>query len=370
MPVVIRVTFYFFIRTFSVFLGSITGPRFFIFSQKGITMALPIWKDYTVDLGAPAVSGGGVTFSIYSVAQTATIYEGVAYVRPGDSTAKARINDICADYIARYFLEQEDPSMPAIAEFKVYAGATLKADVEFYNDWSYDPQYNPSSDGQNFPIVFTFGPRQLIPVTLYPGGTLGTATITMASGVQYSCTPTKMRGGDFNNDFNLDFLVTMQYFGDSYVIPMADYPGAVKVEYKGMTWIASDKCPRYALYYANVYGGWDALTIEGKTVESDDITRHNTNLIYDNSQPAARGERTIINELSKTYDFYTGWLNEAQSGKMHNLLNSPSVYMHDLERDLIYPLTLTGTTTEHKDGGGKLFNYKISAKLAQERIRR
>lgn len=336
-------------------------------------MAVPIWKDCYIDLGAPASAGAGVPFYIYAVAKSAIIFQGVSYPKPGETNAVARINDICADYIARYFLEQEDPEMPAKATFQVYAttsgSAVLKGSAEFYNDWSYDPQYNPATDGQNFPVVLTFGPRQYIPVTLF-SGSLGTATIYMANGMTYTCTPTKMRGGDFNNDYNLDFLRTMQYFGDSYIIPMGDYPGAVKVVYNGRTWLASKACPRYALYYANAYGGWDALPVEGKTTRADALTHHDVALVYDNRQTSARGKRTQVNEIRRTFEFWTGWLNAQQSERMHHLLNSPAVYMHDLESDLVYPVVLTHSTTEYKDTPGQLYAYKIEAELAQDRIRR
>lgn len=336
-------------------------------------MAEPIWKDYTVDLGAPASAGAGVPFYIYCTPKSAVIFQGVAFPKPGASTAEVRINDICANYIYHYFLEQPDPSMPAQANFKVYVGAspsgTQKASVDFYNNWSYDYLYNPTTDGQNFPVVLTFGPRQYIPVTLY-SGSLGTATIYMENGLTYTCTPTKMRGGDFNNDYNLDFLREMQYFGDSYIIPMGDYPGAARVVYKGRTWLASKRCPQYALYYLNAYGGWDALPVEGKTVKADSLTHYTTERVYNNTQPSARGKVNFLNEMKRTYEFHTGWLTAAQGELMHHLLNSPSVFMHDLTSDMIWPLVLTGSVTEYKDTHGILHSYKIEAELAQNRMRR
>lgn len=336
-------------------------------------MAEPIWKDYFVDLGAPASAGAGVAFYIYSQDKSATIFQGVSYPKPGASTAVVRINDICADYIARYFLEQENPAMPAKPTFKVYSGVpgsgTQKASVQFYANWSYDYLYNPSVSGQNFPITLDFGAGQYIPVTLY-SGSLGTATIYYANGTTASCTPTKYRGGDYNNDYNLDFLIQMEYFGDSYVIPLGDYPGVVKVVYKGRTWLKSTKCPRYALYYANAYGGWDSLAVDGHTTESDSLTRHTTALSYDNRSSKARGKFNHLNEIKKTFEFWTGWLNLQQSERMHNLLNSPAVYVHDLISGFVYPLVLTNPRTEYKNAPGKLYAYKIEAELAQDRIRR
>lgn len=336
-------------------------------------MAEPIWKDFLVNLGAPATSGAGVPFFIYCTPKSATIFEGVAYPKPGENNAIIRINDICANYISHYFLEQPNPTMPAQANFKVYRGrwdaSTLKASVDFYNDWSYELLYNPAADGMNFPVVLTFGERQLILLSLISGSP-SDATIYMENGQVYTYTPVQVQGGDFNNDYNEDFLTDLQYFGDTYVVPMADFPGAVRVELAGRTYIKSGYCPQYVLYYLNCYGGWDALPVEGRTVKEDSVTRYTTEKVYNNADPSARGKMNFLNDIKRTYQFNTGWLNAQQSSRMHNLLNSPSVYVHDMETDFIMPLVLTPSTTEYKEQRGVLHSYMIEAELAQERIRR
>ena len=312
-------------------------------------MAVPIWKDYFVNLGAPASAGAGVPFYIYCTPKTAIIFQGVAYPKPGESTAEVRINDICANYIFHYFMEQPSPSMPAKAGFEVYAGVpgsgVLKASVEFYNDWSYDYNYDPDTDGQNFPVVLTFGAGQFIPVTLY-SGTLGTATITLADGTTTTCTPVQYCTDEFE--------VVTQYFGDTYIIPLDEYPTAVAVTYKGRTWTLSKRCPQYALYYLNAYGGWDALPVEGRTVKADSVSHFTTEQVYDNRQTSARGKVNFVNELKRTFEFHTGWLTAAQGAMMHHLLNSPSVYVHDLATGEVWPLVLTGSTTEYKERHGML----------------
>lgn len=338
-------------------------------------MAQPIWRDYFVNLGAPASGQPGVPFYIYSVQKTAVVFQGVSCPKPGATNAIVRINDICANYIANYFLEQPNPTMPAKPSFKVYTGVpgsgTEKETVQFYNDWSYDPQYDPSVDGQNAPIVLTFAPRQFLPVTTnYSGGSLGTASVYMKNGLVYAVTPRKYQSSDFNDDFNDDFLKRTQYFGDSYMILMSDYPGAEKVVYQGRTWRESKACPQFVLYYLNAYGGWDALAVEGKTVQTDAVTHYDTGLVYDNGRTTARGKMNHLNELTHNYEFWTGWLNAQQSARMHHLLNSPAVYVHDQETDLIYPLILTNPTTEYKAGNPGIFAYKIEAELAQDRMRR
>ena len=332
-------------------------------------MASPIWKDYYVDLGAPASAGAGVPFTVYCVPKSATIFSGRAYPKPGEAAAVVRINDLCADYIRHYFLEQEDPTMPAKVTFRVLVGSTVKGEVEFYNDWSYDPDYEPSRDGMNFPVLSVFAPGQYIPLSLYSGSP-SAATVYMANGQVFHPVPAKSRGADFNNDYNDDFLTSLQYFGDSYLLPMADFPGAVRVVMAGRTYTLSQACPRYVLYYVNAYGGWDALPVEGHTVRTDNLTHHNAGRVYDNRLSTARGKVTIVNEIVRAFAFNTWPLTLQQSERMHHLLNSPSVYMHDLETGRVEPLTLTGTSNERKDTRGRLYEYTIEAELAQDRIRR
>ena len=327
-------------------------------------MAVPIWKDQYIDLGQPSQSGGAVPFYIYCAAKSAVIFQGSAFPKPGATSAVIRINDICADYLHSYFLEQASPTMPAKTTFTVYSTATgsavLKGTVEFYNDWSYDPQYNPASDGMNFPPVLTFGPKQFIPVTVWSGYP-GAATIYLASGTTASATPTKSY---------ISQLSEMLYFADTYVLPMSLYANAVKVVMGGKTYIASKTCPRFALYYLNAYGGWDALPVEGTAIQGDAVTHHESELVYDNNISSARGKENYINELKHTYKLHTGGMTNAQSARMHHLLTSPSVYLHDTESDMVLPVNITSTVNEYKERRGGMVSYTIEAELAQSRIRR
>lgn len=337
-------------------------------------MAVPIWKDQYINLGAPAQSGEGVPYYIYCVAKGEVIYQGIAFPKPDATNAVIRINDICADYLHSYFLVQDSPTMPARVTFRVYTttggSETLAASVEFYNDWSYDPLYDPESDGMNFPAVRTFGAFEMIPLTLWDGDP-SPATIYMENGQTRSYTPVKMlAGADFDSDYNHDYLRTMQYLADSYVLPMSQFLGAARVVMNGITYLASKYCPRYVLYYLNAYGGWDALPVEGKTRISDSVTHYTSEMVYDNAGVNRRGKENYVNELKHTYEFCTRWLTNEQSALMHHLLNSPSVFVHDMETRLIRPLVLTNGATEYKQQKGGWLSYTIEAELAQSRIRR
>lgn len=330
-------------------------------------MAEPIWKDYYVTLTSKTdPTSPGYDFYIALQTPFTIIFEGMAYPAPGETYPRIRINDICADYLAHNFLQA--PATPYEATFIVGRAATSIEAVTFFNDWSYDPYYNRDTDGLAFPIIPTFAPGQLLPFSAL-GDTI-TAVITMEDGTTVTRVLTREGGNDFNEDFNEDFAIGLIEYGDAFVLPMDDYPNAVSVQIGGKVFRRTGRCCRYVLYYVNAHGGWDALPVEGRSIRNDALTRHTLERTYDNNDYAARGGATIVNEIRPKWEFWTGWLNADQSGRMHHLLNSPSVYIHDLEEDIVRPLLLTASTTEYKDTPGRLYAYKIEAQLAQDRIRR
>lgn len=332
-------------------------------------MAEPIWQDYYFTLTLKSdPDSPGYDFYIVKTDTMERIYEGIAYPAPGETYPRIRLNDICADFISHNFLQA--PVIPYEATFAVGCGAQLYVDqVTFFNDWSYNPLYIRERDGLAFPVVRTFAARQFLLFSSLADTV--TAIIYFADGTTQTVTLTGHEGGnDYNEDYNDDFATAVVYYGDAFLLPMDDYPGAVAVQMGALRFTLSKRCPRYALYYVNAHGGWDALPVEGKTVRTDALTRHILERTYDNNYTEARGAATIVNEIQPTWEFWTGWLNEDQSGRMHHLLNSPCVYLHDLESGLVHSIMLTGSTTEYKDTPGRLYAYKIEARLAQNRIRR
>ena len=331
-------------------------------------MAVPIWKDiiYTLSEGVAGDTDFNVQIS------GVTIYAGYAYARPdSDGYPRVRVNDILADKFKRglTFLGMEDT--PAINYTLLYdMGRSSYADTAFA-DWSYDPDHTPTGQGMNFPICDILLPGQWVPCT--PTGNEVEYQIFMR-------TP----AGDFNLDFNSDFLVyddTETVFSrtPNFLVTewlnLRDYPTAVKVTIwdegsdKAFTYRVGGGCKQYALYYVNAYGGWDTLAVLGNTKVRDTLKRYTTEQVYDNTQTYNRGKVNYVNEVTRAFTFNTHPLNEDQASRMHHLLNSPHVYLHDVLTDHVYPIVLTGNTTEHSKGPG-LHSYTIEAELAQTRIRR
>lgn len=333
-------------------------------------MIAPIWKDFYVTLD----HDGAVSSADYAIEDGAghVLYTGRAYTRPGDTYPVIRVNDIMADYLRRgiTFVGDTDTAM---VTFEVVVGEDNYGENILTADWSYDPDFDADNLGLNFPICDILLPGQLVPCTL---GTSGEGT---ASFVLYLA-----GGGDFNADFNSDFLIegddtetgsiTAEAFGTAW-LDLTEYATATRLEYtddetgKVHTYRIGGGCNQFALYYVNAYGGWDTLAVLGATKVRDELTRHTLRRDYDNTQTHNRGTVNYANEYTRAFSFHTHPLTAEQGARMHHLLNSPHVYLHDTQTGHIWPIVLTGNTTEHKTGHG-LHEYTIEAELAQERERR
>ena len=244
-------------------------------------------------------------------------------------------------------------------------------EVQFINDWSYDESYNPETQGMSFPIINRIHKSQWFIYTSYDATSL-TATITLLNGSSKEWTlPVKVSSFlPQDTDFTRDVMSAGK---GTAVTEQWVWGNIDQITINGTTWKMVYGCYKYALYYLNAYGGWDTLLIEGKSKVSDNLTRHTRDAVYDNTEIQNRGTRNYLNEISKTFTLHTSWLSDDEASRMHHLLNSPNVYLLDMETDEMMPVVLTNTTTEYKTykgNGGKLVNYTIEATLAQERIRR
>lgn len=333
-----------------------------------------IWKDYFVDLG----TADAVQFRIKIGDDI--IYSGKAYKRPGETDNTIRINDICADYLKNVlptlsqaaFSEMELPitfSIECLSD-----GSWEEADsVQFINDWSYDPSYNPATMGMDAPINGHIDARQWIVYTAINASQIA-ATIHSKNGTSFQVYIPIAISDDFNADFNNDFAKSTRSAGSgTAVFDLSAWDDVVGITIGNSNLQVVTDCAEWALYYVNAYGGWDSFLIEGAAKVVDNLTRHTREMEYDNSVTSNRGKQNFLNEIVKSYSLVTGWLADDESERMHHLLNSPEVFLYNINSGDMLPVVLTNTQTEYKTfkgNGGRLVNYTIEASLAQDRIRR
>lgn len=313
----------------------------------------PIWKDRIVTLAAGADSAD---FEI-RIGSTAgeLIYSGRAYARPGAADVVARINDVCADYLASTLPASSfPPPSSRIAEtFVTVVGGSAVDTVTFVADWSYDQlrtitASTPLSD----PILPELDPRQPFLVSYL--GTPGAVTLTFQD--------------------NTTQTVALSDAGPATaVVDLANYDGLASLTFNGITWKVAENCSRFLVAYFNAFGGWDTLVLDGIPVRRDDLVRHTIDTDYDNADAGARGRRDYAIEVSPAWTLRTGILTDAQSEKMHHLLNSPDVYLLDFADMVWRPVVLTDTTHDeqtYRSNGRRPAVYEFNAQLAQERFRR
>ena len=332
----------------------------------------PIWKDYFVTLydgngvDAPA---DGILYRIKLGADV--IYTGRAYATPEEpDLVEVCINAVCADY----FEHTDTPSTTLYQTFTVEAwddenDSWVTADtVTFTPDWSYDENYTPGFGNTNAPINFVLHPLQKFPVT-FVGSATGTVSLYFPD-----------ENGDFDaTDFNDDFLIgeldvitrtfTGNANGHDHWLDLSSFVGLVGVEVDARLWRVHPLCGGVALYYINAYGYWDAFIPEGVTKRSDGLKHYTTKRVVPNGA-GSRQELNYVNEVTPKLVFHTGGLTTPQSMRMHHLLGSPFVIMHDLENNTLHPVTLTGNTIEYKKTMGALHFYDIEAQLSQDHFRR
>lgn len=340
-------------------------------------MAVPIWKDYFVTLG----TGDAIQYRIILDETQEVIYSGKAFKRPGEANNTIRINDICADYMRNVLPVTPYAGLivPVSFTIQAYISSTWtdKDTISFFNDWSYDYDYVAATMGFAFPINGHVDPR----MPIYWTGLGSSVTAHLYGQVS--------GGGDFNNDFNLDFFrsgsaqlqtdVSLSLVGGgsgqvgTAVLDLSNYSGVDHVVIGGVTYKVMDGCAKYALYYVNAFGGWDCFLIEGNTLEADTLNRFTHEVEYDNRVISNRGIRNYVNEITKGFTFQSGWLLNDQGERMHHLINSTFVYLYDIANGDLIPVTIPSTTCEYKtykNQGNQLVNYTIEVEVAQNRIRR
>ena len=349
---------------------------FYILPKRRIMAIAPIWKDYFVTLGTEEV----IPFRIRVQNQSGDIiYNGKSHIKPGETNNTIRINDICADYLTNALPALSQAVFSALSfplNFVVEAFLQdwkLAGQVQFMNDWSYDDSYNPATMGMSFPVNGRIDSRQWLVFTALNASTI-TATLTFTDGTTSQVTIPVEISADFSNDFNNDFARATRAAGSgTAVFDLSAWDNVASVTINGKTWKVVTDCREWVVYYVNAYGGWDSLLIEGNTLETDSLTRHTREMEYDNRSIQNRGTQNYVNEITKSYTLHTSWMSDAESLRMHHLLNSPEVYLFNINTREMIPVTLNNTTTEYKtykNNGGRLVNYTIDATLAQERIRR
>lgn len=322
----------------------------------------PIWANKVVRIETQENS---VNYNINY--KNETIYAGKAYVMPSTEYVEIDISKICSSYLNSTLENSIDApqvynAQDGVGLFSLYVNEELHSTYLFYNSYSYkvNPPYTQDGDESYIvlsePIRKVFDSRQYIVYSFFNvlntssyyfdfyfhknQYTHSTVSDTLNGRTQYTTMATVPDGFD-----------TVQFFQE--YIPI------------------KDTCCKYCLYYQNALGGWDSFLINGNDKQIDKITSYKYIKSVDNTTRKF-GTKKYLNMINSTYRLYTDWMNDDEASRMHHLLESTEVYMHNLEDGTIIPVNITNNTCEYKtysNNGKKKFYYEIDVEFAQHKVR-
>ena len=322
----------------------------------------PIWANKVVRIETQENS---VNYKINH--KNETIYGGKAYVMPNTEYVEIDISKICSSYLNSTLEDSIDApqnfnAQNGVGLFSLYVNEELHSTYLFYNSYSYNPNPSYTVDDNKSYIVLSDPIRKVYDARQY---------------VIYSF---------FNvldtSSFNFNFYFHKNQYSHSSVsgtltgrtlyTTMATVPDGydtVQIFQEYIPIISG--CSKYCLYYQNALGGWDSFLINGNDKQTDKITSYKTIKAVDNTTRKF-GTKKYLNMINSTYKLYTDWLTDDEASRMHHLLESTEVYMHNLEDGTIIPVNITNNTCEYKtfsNNGKKKFYYEIDVEFAQHKVR-
>ena len=313
----------------------------------------PIWKDFTVVLG----SADSIAYTIET--DGVVIYSGIAVKRPGDTLTRATINNICAAYLHQTLPTltlQGASAAPYVKTFDVKASGQLITSIEFVMDYSYDYGLLGHAHSLSDPVDGVIDYRMpLLRTNADSSYLIYRKNVITNQGYNSSLSDAVGNYVRITGTKDLNFDITFE--GTSDVTRYS----------------VRDTCAKYALYYVNAFGGWDALVMQGTPKHSEDIKRYNVQKSYDNSESRARGLHNYTNEITPKWALKTALLTDEQSARMHHLLGSTMVYLYDIETAEVLPVVITDNSIEYKtfkNNNRQRAQYTINVQLAAERLRR
>lgn len=330
----------------------------------------PVWKDVFID---STTLDDYIDYSLRVGDEI--IYSGRANKLPDETKITFNINRIVADYL-NSTLDLTKYKEPYFVLFQKNDDAWKTIDVvvndvvvnsfDFYNNWSYsqDVENTIPTDGiykLSRPIRSVLDKRQIFLASFLNAYNWEEITHT------YTCYYPEEDGSETVTE-DMNFKEKGVYTAMNTTIK--DYAA---IEVYGDRYEVKDTCNKYCLYYSNALGGWDSFLINGNAVKSDKITSStfvknvNTSISYDYEK------KKYLNQMTTQYVLYTDYLTDDEASRMHHLLESVNVYLHNLETNEIIAVNITNTTCDYKtfkSNGKKKFYYTINVEESQTKMRK
>lgn len=334
----------------------------------------PIWKDVEYIFGSSEM----VEYSVYQTTKVrigntmadmdTLIFKGRSCRRPNEEANSILVNKICQNYIESPTLKKEAVGVGGgygVFKLKSGEGTITYRTYRFINDWSYSNDFATGLLSRPILNDRTVYKNQLLPFTVFGAA----EKVEVVYGINYKDGTTDDYGNavpNYTNVVSLKNGVQTEIFpytgrttgAESYVINDVVYP------------IGNDCEVQYVLYYVNPWGGYDWFPIKGRVDENDEITQYTYTQNYNNTTWDF-GKRRYLCNIKKKYSLNTNWMKEEEAARMWYLLQSNTVYLHNLQKNEIQPVIITNSTTEYKKRTmrSSRISYRIDVELSQTRER-
>lgn len=334
-----------------------------------------IWKDVVYDFGdVDIVKYGIYTTYLTTIGNKVTevdtlVFKGMSCKRPDADSNKIYINKICQNYLNLPLLNLDSVAVGGgygVFKLKSEDGKTTYKTYRFVNDWSYTNDFKTGllshpilNDNSN--VVR----GQLLPFTVFGAA----ENVEIPYGIKYYDDITDDYGDKIDD---WDNVVMLKNGIETEIFPYSGRTDGAKTYYIGdKTYNVVDDCSvEYVVYYVNPWGGYDWFPIRGKVTEKDTFTQYSIRQNYNNNT-LEFGKKRYCNEITKKITLNTQWLREEESLRMWYLLQSNVVYLHNINKNEIYPVVITATETEYKKRTkqSSRISYQIECEFSQSRTR-
>lgn len=302
----------------------------------------PIWKEVYF------TESSGDFLEYHITLNDNLIYAGKAYKYPDNSEVEWSINDVVSNYLGTGITFSEGlQEIPNYAKsFTIGTSNLASYEETFYNSWAYKDTDYWLSD----PIDKRVDPRQWLPVSF-----LSTTFNTISVGDTDYTASSSNKG--YTLMTNLSELAVD--CNSSFTVRGGN---GTSISYRF-------DCGDFVLYYANAYNGWDSLLVKGTSKKTDNIEPYNYRQFTKTRNEFSKTK--YLNVITPTWSLNTGITVDGE--KMYHLLESTSVYLHNLSTNEIIPVVITNANCEYlnyTNNGKRPYYYNITVEESQLKIRK
>ena len=329
----------------------------------------PIWKDVEYNFGGAEQVEYGI-YEVSDLGYETLVFSGRSLKRPNAVSNTVLINKICQNYMLVPELMKDAISVGGgYSTFKLKSadGNTTYRTFRFVGDWSYSPSFKTGV--LSHPIV---DDRTVVYGQLLPFSVFGAAErVEVPYGIRYK-EDFEDEYGEPIDDWSSIIYAKNEVVTDIFPIEERNYESGVIGYFIGdVEYSIVDSCNcDWVIYYVNPWGGYDWFKVVNKLTVTDNLTQHTYVQNYNNTTYGF-GKRRYLSEINRNYQITTQWLNQDESDRMWYLLESNTVYLHNIRENKIIPVIVKDTTVEHKqkNRSQKIIQYTFTLEESQTRER-